>query len=258
MRGWRTPNLPAGCSRAYYCSPPWTVVRGDEPGTLLHGCLGRAAVRNPDTVSQVEEYSNTCNRSGLILTGICFRVDGSIVHLEEETPNSGPCNGAEVSQADDSGLHRQMDVPDLRPDPFSGGRALFHLQGRNVAGSRVVRPGGRDEDARVNRGRSAGWMLSLTCFYRPTPVETPWPLHGQPPEAEPRARFAGILCPDNHLRRSRGHVLPSFGAQITTQGGSAAMFSRFSIKIYYEKHMKRKGHGEKNMKEYQGERSVWS
>ena len=131
-----------------------------------------------------------------------------------------------------------------RPDPFQVD--VHYSTCKEERGRKPCRASrGRDEDARVNRGRSAGWMLSLTCFYRPTPVETPWPLHGQPPEAEPRARFAGILCPDNHLRRSRGHVLPSFGAQITTQGGSAAMFSRFSIKIYYEKHMKRKDMGKR-------------
>jgi|BioPla2DNA2_1021312.scaffolds.fasta_scaffold18691_2 hypothetical protein len=146
----------------------------------------------------------------------------------KNSPNKDPCSEFQVSQMDDSGLHRQVDVPDLQPDPFSGGRVLFHQQGRSVAGSRVVRPGGRDEDARVNRGRSAGWLLSLTYFSRPTPVETRWPFTPVP-QAEIWARFPGFWCPDNHPRRSCGHVLPGFCAGSTTQGGSAGTFSGDSV-----------------------------
>ena len=44
-------------------------------------------------VLQVEEYLNTCNCSGLILTGICFRVGSAAVHLEEEPPLQGTTAG---------------------------------------------------------------------------------------------------------------------------------------------------------------------
>jgi hypothetical protein len=50
-----------------------------------------------------------------------------------------------------------------------------------------------------------------------------------PPKAELRARFAGFWCPDNHPRRSCGHLLPGFGARTTTQGGSAGTFCRVSV-----------------------------
>ena len=49
----------------------------------------------------------------------------------------------------------------------------------------------------------------------------------QPPEAELRARFTGFWCRDNHLGQSHGHVLPGFGAGITTWGGAGARFAGF-------------------------------
>ncbi|NLN99991.1 MAG: hypothetical protein GX125_07020 [Bacteroidales bacterium] len=71
--------------------------KADNPSCYLFPELSAVAAPLQFLDSQVEEYSNTCNFDGLILTGICFQVCSSADHLEEETPNREACSGVQVS-----------------------------------------------------------------------------------------------------------------------------------------------------------------
>lgn len=106
-------NTEPACTAAQGILPSATPVReagvtNTEPAcTAVRSILPSATSRNIALFSscdssltsilfpvlQVEEYLNTCNCSGLILTRICFRVGSAAAHQEEESPLQGPTAG---------------------------------------------------------------------------------------------------------------------------------------------------------------------
>jgi hypothetical protein len=58
---------------------------------------------------------------------IRFLMYDQAIHLEEVTPDGGPCSGSGVLQMDNSAPQLQTDVPDQEPDPFPSG----HKRGRS-------------------------------------------------------------------------------------------------------------------------------
>lgn len=99
-------NLSAGCSAPQV-----------EP---LTGC----------SASQVEEYSYTCKRKGLITVVVRLQMAGNLVHLEVIPCVAALSRASSPFQVEKISCHRKTQTIYLQKDTPPGGVKLFHLQAK--------------------------------------------------------------------------------------------------------------------------------
>lgn len=100
---------------------------------------------------QVEEYSSTCKRKGLITVVVRLQMAGNLVHLEVIPCVAALSRASSPFQVEKISCHRKTQTIYLQKDTPPGGVKLFHLQakagipageGRHTCGAKVGIPAG--------------------------------------------------------------------------------------------------------------------